>query len=571
MDARMPLAEGSAIELGGRVYSIDKLIGFGAVSFVYSARYADSYRDHKNHGVLIKEFFPYHPKGLILRNPAGDIVYPPEAESYFTLRKKSFIRGNDAHIDLQNIRADMTGANMDSFLEHGSIYTIMGDLQGESLQNVLKRRNCDIPLQVALRWIQSLLDALEVFHTNKLLHLDISPDNILMLPLGSGKSEQYRRILLIDYNSVWEMDALVDNAYFSVKEQYSAPEVRLRDQRSVSCASDLFSVCAVLLEILQSKPLDYSVLYMGGAILKQDFLINETPLVRKRISEILTKGLKLPPKRRFQSVGELRGELQELETLVSGEDVFKKSVRFVKRHTALAMLLTLFCAVALSFAAIRISENARAYPATLQEKYVTDNVMTALAASLDKLGAQIRNDLDAAAAYEAGYTRFAEKMAQNAPENEALMLSTAYDDNALASLGASTSPMPQKYLLDLLNAPNDYRKLSDSMLNSLQSILDEGKYPEKDKKEMLSLYTQYIEAYSNACYIKMQAVIQPLNEDGRKELLAALPYIPVFREKFLSEPFGSSKTELESALLTAQNAMKDLHVRLSAYGIEVTA
>ncbi len=570
MDTRVPLAEGSAIELGGRVYSIDKLIGFGAVSFVYSASYADSFRSHKSHSVLMKEFFPYHPKGLITRNSAGDIVCPPEAESYFALRKKSFIRGNDAHIDLQNLYSDMIGANMDSFLEHGSIYTIMGDLQGESLQSVLKQRDGDIPLRVALRWILSLLDALEVFHANKLLHLDISPDNILLLPLGSGKSEQYRRVLLVDYNSVWEMDAPADNAYFSVKEQYSAPEVRLRDQRSVSCASDLFSVCAVLLELLQGKPLDYSVLYMGGAILEPAFLKNETPPVRKRASEIIAKGLKLPPKRRFQSVGELRAELQELETLVSGEDVFQRTVRFVKRHTAMTMLVTLLCAVTVSFAAIRISQNAGVYPVTLQEKYAADTIMTALGASLDKLGAQIRNDLDTVNAYADGYAQFTSMAEQNAPKNKALTLSTAYDEDALAALGASGSPMPQKYLLDLLNAPNDYREWSDAMLQSLQSVLGDGKYPAGDKQEILSLYTQYIEAYSNACYIKMQAVIQPLSEDGRKELLNALPYMPVFGERFLSEPFGSSKTELESALLTAQNAMKDIHVKLSAYGIEVT-
>lgn len=564
----MPLAEGSAIELGGRVYSIDKFLGFGAVSFVYSASYEDSYRSHKTHSVLLKEFFPYHPKGLITRSAAGEIVCPPEAESYFALRKKSFIRGNDAHIDLQNLFADMTGANIDSVLAHGSIYTIMEDLRGETLQSVLQRGG-DIPLRVALRWILSLLDALEVFHTNKLLHLDISPDNILLLPLGSGKSERYRRILLIDYNSVWEMDAHSDNVYFSVKEQYSAPEVRLKDERSVSCASDLFSVCAVLLELLQGRPLDYSVLYMGGAILEPGLLQNETPLVRKRVSEILTKGLKLPPKRRFQSVGELRAEIQELEALVSGEDVFKKSVRFVKRHTALTMLLTLFCAAIISFAVIRISENAQAYPVTLQEKYAADTIMTALATSLDKLGAQIRNDLDTADAYGAGYAQFTKLAELNASKNNALTLSAAFDENTLAALGASASPMPQKYLLDLLNAPDDYRQWASETLDTLQSVLGDGKYPADDKKEILSLYTQYIEAYVNVCYSKVQIVVHPLSEDGRKELLAALPYMPVFGGKFLSNSFGSSKAELESALLTAQNAMKDLHVKLSGYGIEV--
>ncbi|MCD8327415.1 MAG: hypothetical protein LUC90_12310 [Lachnospiraceae bacterium] len=42
-----------------------------------------------------------------------------------------------------------------------------------------------------------ILDALDCFHQNGFLHLDISPDNILLLKEDA---------LLIDYNSVWSLN-----------------------------------------------------------------------------------------------------------------------------------------------------------------------------------------------------------------------------------------------------------------------------------------------------------------------------------------------------------------------------
>jgi len=573
LDSRAPLGEGAVLLLGGRTYTIQKQIGRGATSIVYSARYSDSLSREKSHSVLIKELFPLHPKGLIVRNEQGGIAVAPEAETFFELHKRSFVKGNSAHIDLHNACPELTGVNIDSYEEGGTVYTILGNLSGETLQSFMRENRGRITLSTVVRWMLSLLDALEVFHKNNLLHLDISPDNILLLSPEAGKSEKHRRLFLIDYNSVWSVDEPfgANELYYSMKESYCAPEVRLRERRSISYASDLFSLCAVFYELVQGKPLNFSNLYTGAQSIdqKSELLKDATPQIKTKIAQILRQGLKLPPKRRYQSIDELRRELSELERLVYGDDVLRKAVRLFRKHTVAVVAVTLVLAFALSFAAIAAHERFRGYPVTTQEKYVTDNAMTALAVSLDKLGRQIGNDLSALRAYGEGYERFLKASQENEPINAACILSQSYQASSLDAFRAGASPLPFDLLLELLNAPDDYRAWSDRMLASLRLILPDSRYPEADRDAIVELYMQYIDAYADAYYLKAELILLPLNEDGRKELLKMLPYMPVFGDMFVAQPFGGDQTELESRLRTAENALQDAKAQLLSYGVDV--
>lgn len=573
MDGRIPLETGSALTLGTKTYYIEHLIGCGATSFVYAARYDDSLHSGTPHSVMIKELFPYHPKGLITRGENGEITVPAEAESYFALRKKSFLRGNIAHITLQNTRADMTGVNIDSFEACGSVYTILGSSNGETLRNVQNEGTSALSVPTVLHWMQRLLDALEVFHQNGLLHLDISPDNILLLPLGDGKPEQQRRILLIDFNSVWEAGELSESSevYFCVKENYTAPEVRLRQQGSICAASDLFSVCAVFFELLSGKPLDYSVLYTGGRIIDtgSGLLANASLPVKEKASEILQKGLKMPPKRRFQSIGELRLELDSLEKIVQEADVLNRASRLFKKRAAAIAFITLSLAFLLSFAAIRIHERLSGYPVTVREQYAADSAMTALAASLGKLGELIGNDMSAFSAYRDGKDAFWAAVERYGKVSESLLPEDAYTAKSLDAFRTDASPIRFDLLLELLNAPLDYHEQSDRMIGALREVLSDGTYPEEDCQTIISLYSQYAEVYADTCYIKMQLTALPLNEDGRKELLRALPYAQVFGNKLMTQPFGADKADLESALTAAGNRQNDILVQLKSYGVNV--
>ena len=106
------------------------------------------------------------------------------------------------------------------------------------------------------------------------------------------------------------------------------------------------------------------------------------------------------------------------------------------------------------------------------------------------------------------------------------------------------------------------------MTESLNAVFDnENEYSEKDRSEVIELYNGYIGSLSNSYFIKLQLVMLPLNDDGRKPLLNALPYIEVFRNKLLTMSLSQSKSELESLFRSEDVKRKQLKGLIKSFGV----
>ncbi|MDR0949090.1 MAG: hypothetical protein LBM69_06215 [Lachnospiraceae bacterium] len=574
MDGRKPLAEGTQIILGSKPYTIRSLVGFGGTSFVYSACYPDGIQPNKTHHVLLKELFPYQPEGLIYREQDGSIVVKQEAAQYFELCKKSFYRGNHTHIDLQNIRADMANVNIDSFEAKGSFYTVIGNLNGKTLQTIVGEAKTAPSLSAAVSWTLSLLDALDIFHKQGLLHLDISPDNILLLPLEKGKSEKLRKILLIDYNSVWHMNEVteVSELYFSIKEHYSAPEVRMNQRREISMSTDLFSVCVVFAELISGKPLDFSLLYTGGRILSADAaLLQDVPTaVSSKVLSIVKRGVKLPPRRRYQSISELRAELTELADLIYGQDIFEKLSKLHNKRTIPIIAISVTLALVLTFTTLHVRNQSHDYPQSAQEINATQNAMNALCSTIMKLGIQIQNDLDTLNAYQGNYADYKQKRTDPKTLTDTLIGTETYTIDDLKAYQTNGSPIRFDLLQELLNASNDYRTWSDKMHQQLVTVLhEESPYPREDRTFIVDLYKEYLQSQINIYYAKIQLIVLPLNDTGKYDFLKELPYVAVFGEKFTNQAFIKEETELEAIIEAQYQHTLDTIAQLKAYGMDV--
>jgi len=312
MDDRVALPTGASICLGGMDCRIESVLGKGANALAYQAIYKDEVQPDQIHRILIKEPFPWRPAGGITRAENGALLCIPEAEEFFASHKKSFLRGNRVHLELQRTRADKVPLNLNTYQANGTLYTLMGDSGGQTLWDALRARE-PIPLKTLACWMRNLLYSLRAFHQQGLLHLDVSPDNILLQPLDQGKSEIARELLLIDYNSVWSWAELEgkEELFLSLKEPYSAPELRLRDLASVGPASDLYSVCVVFLACLLGET-------PSGILRKIPPVGNAAPLkgvsatVFHQVLSILRKGLRSSPKQRYQTADEAIADFSEL-------------------------------------------------------------------------------------------------------------------------------------------------------------------------------------------------------------------------------------------------------------------
>lgn len=507
MDSRQ-LIPNAVLTLGGIDYTIVKTIGSGANAIVYAAYYADNLHPNTNHKLLIKELFPRHPR--ICRDENGNIAVAPEASDYFELHRNSFMRGNAIHLDVQNASSGAVGANINSYEANGTIYTILGETNGGTLE-VHKHAS----LQDTVKVILSILDAVEIFHSHGVLHLDISPDNILLLPNGSTQ--------LIDYNSAFEVGEIQDgmDVYFSVKEHYSAPEIRLKEKTAVGFATDLFSVCAIFTECITGKPLDFGKLCLG-----QDPLEPDTP---EKVRAIIKKGLKLPPSQRYKTTAEMRTDFEELLESLEINEVIVVKVR--KRKTFLMTGLIAAAILLVIFASVGMYNYFRGdYPKTPEEQAAVRNALTAVAESMGLLGRQLQS-------------------------GENYSVDESYTEKLIAAVKSPRSRLDSDILRELINIPNDYGRVSGWMTDA---------HSEAD-----SLFSQYQISYANLKYFELQKLILPLNETGRKTILEALPYMDTFGVLFSKSPIIRDSDTLNALITGEKENLKRLTENLLLFGINL--
>ncbi len=311
---REPLHLGFVLHLGGVRYVVEKVEGMGGNAIVYRASYEDALSTDRRHQVLIKELFPYETKGWMYRDENGGVVCLEEGKEWFLRQRQSFVRGNEANLELLEREPDQVLGNHNSYEAYGTLYSVLTLHGGETLEEILKKKERFGSLKEITQAILALVSALSAFHGHGFLHLDISPDNILVLP---------ERMLLIDYNSVWAMDGTDrERRLFSIKDGYSAPEVRLKSEEEICEASDLYSVCAVFFEMVTGRRLSDEEIIGGGLkkCLRQPYpsLAGAPASALWQERQILTRGLNPIARRRYQNTGQLKADLEELARRIEG-------------------------------------------------------------------------------------------------------------------------------------------------------------------------------------------------------------------------------------------------------------
>lgn len=312
---REPRSVGETILLAGTQYTIDSVLGMGGSCIVYTAYYGDQLNKSQRHHVLIKELYPFQPRGEIYRADDGAIRCTESSFSEFQLAKDAFFRGNQVNLELLEKSPESTSGNLISCQAYGTYYSVLAVHGGQSLEQQLESREVDSLKDVCNLMLQ-IADALEVFHKNDLLNLDVSPDNILILP---------KQVMLIDYNSCqMTSSAGGKDLTFSIKPGYSAPEIRLQDTAAIGVPSDLYAVCAVFFRLLMGRSL--SAQEECGKLKRRELesaaiLVKESPPTISKTLDILRKGLHPLPRKRYQSTDEFALDLKELLRRIHGYGV----------------------------------------------------------------------------------------------------------------------------------------------------------------------------------------------------------------------------------------------------------
>ncbi|MEJ7861269.1 MAG: serine/threonine-protein kinase [Pyrinomonadaceae bacterium] len=195
----------------------------------------------------------------------------------------------------------------DFFTENNGHFLVMQFIEGEDLFEVLKRKGA-FPARDALRWTDSLLDALDYLHSHEppIIHRDIKPQNLKITPRGD--------VILLDFglaklNSDDTQGAL---SVFGYSRKYS-PLEQIQGT-GTDTRSDLFALAATTYHLLTGKP-PLEALARASAIVAG----NADPLplaselnseISVGVSSVLNSALALNPAQRFVTAKAMRQALE---------------------------------------------------------------------------------------------------------------------------------------------------------------------------------------------------------------------------------------------------------------------
>lgn len=188
--------------------------------------------------------------------------------------------------------------------ENGRYFIAMEYLEGQNLRDMLQVRGA-LPLREAINFACQILDALGYAHANRVIHRDIKPDNIHILPGGIVKLTDFGIARLT------EEPALTSNGQVFGTPSYMSPEQI--EGRSIDHRSDLFSAGIVLYEMLTGrKPfIGDSVVSITYAIMNADApSMGGVPM---GVEQVVRRALSKQPGQRQISAEQMKLDLRAAE------------------------------------------------------------------------------------------------------------------------------------------------------------------------------------------------------------------------------------------------------------------
>ncbi len=232
-------------------YTLNEKIGEGGLSIVYDVNdiYAQYFNDNKKLIAKIPS------KKIIDKKDISAFVYS-EYSLLSALQHENIVKVIDFGIDE----------------ESNTPYIIMQKLEGSLLVNIALH---EINSKMKYNIISSLYKAIKYIHQQGIIHADINPTNIMILPDGNTKLFDFGISLNIN-NEDYNFSYTKMNAYNPI---YTAPE--LFENQQPSKKTDIFSLACVLYELYTTKlPFRNSSIELLDNPVKLSQLIN-IPLLQR--------------------------------------------------------------------------------------------------------------------------------------------------------------------------------------------------------------------------------------------------------------------------------------------------
>jgi tetratricopeptide (TPR) repeat protein/predicted Ser/Thr protein kinase len=223
----------------------------------------------------------------------------------------------------------------------GWLHLVMEYVEGPTLKEWADGK----PLSAddAVRLTLTLAETIQTVHEAGILHRDLKPTNILISANGQPK--------LTDFGLArWQADDNFASSQDAVLGTpcYMAPEQAAGSGASTGPTADVYSLGAILYELLTGRPP-----FLGASVLETLSLAREREPVSPRqlqpgtprdLETICLKCLAKSPEKRYESAGEIAEDLRRYKTgrpiLARRASSWEKSLRWCRRNPGMVALAT---------------------------------------------------------------------------------------------------------------------------------------------------------------------------------------------------------------------------------------
>ena len=272
-------------------YTIEGVLGQGGFGITYLG--IDELHEKK---VAIKEFFP---QGIVTRN----IEYEDTVTVTFVGEKANYEKGKERFLKEARTMAKFSKDEgivkaLDFFEINNTAYIVMEYLEGITLKRYL-RENQRIAPEDLIELLVPLIESLDELHSQGMIHRDISPDNIMVLPDG--------RIKLMDFGAARDYTEFGEKSLSIVLKPGYAPPEQYQTHGVQGPSTDIYALCATMYKCITGENPPDAIDRLVDDHLKKISAFGFT--VSPQIEEAIIKGMSVAAKDRYQNVGDFCEDL----------------------------------------------------------------------------------------------------------------------------------------------------------------------------------------------------------------------------------------------------------------------